>query len=87
MSVFAPKGVDNAADYLYGTSMHYTSLTRENWQQTVRESGVRLEVLAVATGKSYSAVYRYLSGTRRPSDEWIAKCEAALAAYGAGRVA
>ena len=67
--------------------MSNPTLTRETWQQAVRDSGVRLEVLAIATGKSYSAVYRYMNGSRRPPDEWIAKCEVALAAYRVGKEA
>jgi hypothetical protein len=38
-----------------------------------------LEVLAVATGKSYSAVYRYSNGSRTPSDEWLAQVTAIVA--------
>jgi hypothetical protein len=67
--------------------MHNETLTRQNWVEVVRRSGVRLELLAVATGKSYSAVYRYMNGSRVPSDEWIAKCGAALAAYQSREVA
>lgn len=66
---------------LYCRDMQKPTLTRQNLAETVRDSGVRLEVLAVATGKSYSAVYRYLNGSRNPSDEWLAKAEAALVAY------
>jgi hypothetical protein len=61
--------------------MHDATLNRHNWVEAVKTSGIRLEVLAVATGKSYSAVYRYVTGSRTPSDEWIAQCSAALAAY------
>ena len=67
--------------------MHYPTVTRQNLAETVAASGIRLEVLAVATGKSYSTVYRYMNGSRRPSDEWIGKCAAALAAHAAGRTA
>ena len=67
--------------------MHYPTLTRQNLAEVVKASGIRLEVLAVATGMSYSAVYRYMNGSRNPSDEWIGKCAAALAAHTAGRAA
>ena len=52
----------------------------------VKEVGLRLEVLAVATGKSYSAVYRYSTGTRTPSSEWLAQV-AAIVAVEKGRAA
>lgn len=53
--------------------MQFVVITRENWANVVRQSGIRLEILAAGTGKSYSAVYRYLRGDRRPSDRWIAQ--------------
>lgn len=53
--------------------MQYVVVTRDNWAELVKRSGIRLETLAVRTGKSYSAVYRYSAGSRRPSDEWIAQ--------------
>jgi hypothetical protein len=58
--------------------MQYVVVTRENWAEVVKRSGIRLEVLAVRTGKSYSAVYRYTTGSRRPSDAWIAQVAAVL---------
>lgn len=59
--------------------MQYPTLTRQTWTEAVKASGIRLEVIAVETGKSYSAVYRYLTGTRNPTDEWIAQVDAVLA--------
>lgn len=56
--------------YLYGPYMH-DPITRDNWSQAAKEVDLRLESIAVATGKSYAAVYRYSRGTRRPSDEWL----------------
>lgn len=53
-------------------------VTRENWHLVAEEIGLRLESVAVATGKSYSAVYRYRQGTRRPSDEWVAEVAALI---------
>jgi hypothetical protein len=79
--------IDIHCPVVYFVVMHYPTLTRETWVATVRQSGIRLEVLAVATGKSYSAVYRYMNGSRTPSDEWIAKCGAALAVYQSREVA
>jgi hypothetical protein len=58
--------------------MQYVVVTRENWAEVVKRSGIRLEVLAVRTGKSYSAVYRYATGSRRPKDEWIVQVAAVL---------
>jgi hypothetical protein len=58
--------------------MQFVVVTRDNWLNLVSRAGIRLEVLAVKTGKSYSAVYRYSNGSRRPSDEWIAQVAAVL---------
>ena len=58
--------------------MQYTIVTRQNWLELVRDAGIRLEEVAVRTGLSYSAVYRYGNGSRTPSDEWIAKVAALL---------
>jgi hypothetical protein len=58
--------------------MQYVVVTRENWPAVVKAAGIRLEVLAVRTGKSYSAVYRYSTGSRRPSDEWIGQVATVL---------
>lgn len=46
-------------------------VTRENWADLVAQAGIRLEVVAALTGKSYSAVYRYKRGDRRAPDEWL----------------
>lgn len=46
-------------------------VTRENWADAAAEIDLRLEVIAAATGKSFSAVYRYRRGDRRPPDEWV----------------
>lgn len=59
--------------------MQFVVVTRDNWTELVRRAGIRLEVLAVKTGKSYSAVYRYSNGSRVPSDEWIAQVASVLA--------
>jgi hypothetical protein len=67
--------------------MQRKTLTRQTFAAEVRASGIALEVLAVATGKSYATVYAYLTDRRNPSDEWIAQCEVALAMYGKGRAA
>lgn len=47
------------------------SLTRDDWRDRVRFSGLTLIELAERTGKSFSAVYAYSRGARRPSDAWI----------------
>lgn len=67
--------------------MQYETLDRQTWKTAVKASGIRLEVIAVATGMSYSAVYRYMTGSRTPSDEWIAKVSAFLAGRQSGRAA
>lgn len=58
-----------------------TSLTREDWRDRVRDSGLTLIELADRTGKSFSAVYAYSRGARRPSDAWIASVGAVLHDY------
>lgn len=58
-----------------------TSLTRENWRDRVRYSGLTLIELAARTGKSFSAVYAYSRGARQPSDAWIASVESVLHEY------
>jgi hypothetical protein len=58
--------------------MQFVVVTRDNWPTLVRQAGIRLEVLAVKTGKSYSAVYRYSNGSRKAPDEWIAQVAAVL---------
>jgi hypothetical protein len=54
------------------------AITRENWAAAAEEVGLRLESLAVATGKSYSAVYRYRRGDRRPSEAWLKEVAALI---------
>jgi hypothetical protein len=58
--------------------MQFVAVTRDNWPTLVKQAGIRLEVLAVKTGKSYSAVYRYSNGSRKAPDEWIAQVAAVL---------
>ena len=58
--------------------MQFVVVTRDNWPELVKQAGIRLEVLAVRTGKSYSAVYRYSRGDRKAPDEWIAQVAALL---------
>lgn len=57
--------------------------TAPTWVELAEQAGIRLEALAVATGKSYSAVYRYKTGTRKAPDEWLE----AVAAFLRERVA
>ena len=53
--------------------MQFVVVTRDNWPSLVKQAGIRFETLAVRTGKSYSAVYRYSRGDRTPTDAWIAQ--------------
>ena len=53
--------------------MQPVTVTRDNWPTLVSDAGVSLELLAVLTGLSYSAVYRYKTGTRIAPDAWLAK--------------
>jgi hypothetical protein len=58
--------------------MQFVVVTRDNWPALVKQADIRLEVLAVRTGRSYSAVYRYANGSRKAPDEWIAQVAAIL---------
>lgn len=49
------------------------TLTRENLRDAIRERHLNAAALARLTGKTPRAVRSYLEGTRRPSDEWVAK--------------
>lgn len=60
--------------------MNTTPLTRETWREEVRRRGLTLKGIAAATGKSFRTVSAYSEGTRRPSDEWIAKVDAIVVA-------
>lgn len=56
------------------STMH--SVTAQNWVAKVAAAGIRLEAVALATGKSYSTVYRYSRWPeptvgRRPHQDWL----------------
>lgn len=51
--------------------MQNVTVDRDNWAARADEVGLRLEEIALLTGKSFSAVYRYKQGTRNPKDEWV----------------
>ena len=57
-----------------------TTVTRETWREEVRKRGLTLKGVAALTGKSFRSVSAYSEGTRRPSDEWIAKVAAVVTA-------
>ena len=57
-----------------------TTPTRETWREEVRARGLTLKGLAKLTGKSFRSVSAYSEGTRRPSDEWIARVGEVIAA-------
>jgi hypothetical protein len=64
------------------------TLTEETWLEAVKAAGIRLEAIALATSKSYSAVYRYSrepgsTGYRTPPAEWLAQVTAIVAAESA----
>lgn len=44
---------------------------REEWAQAATDAGISLEAVAHFIGPSYSAVYRYASGTRTPTQDWL----------------
>jgi hypothetical protein len=53
--------------------MQSDTVTRDNWAALAEQAGVTLELLAVLTGKSYSAVYRYKTGSRPAPAAWLEK--------------
>lgn len=59
--------------------MQSVTVTRDTWARLAEEAGVSLELLAVLTGVSYSAVYRYKTGSRTAPDAWIEKVRVILA--------
>lgn len=59
--------------------MQTDTVTRDNWAARADEVGVSLEHLAVLTGKSFSAVYRYKTGTRNAPEAWLEKVRLILA--------
>jgi hypothetical protein len=75
--VVHPTRIDNGHRWVYGPYMQHP-ITRDNWAEAAKEVGLRLESIAVATGKSYSAVYRYQTGSRTPSDEWVREVAALI---------
>jgi len=62
--------------------MQSDTVTRDTWPALTARAGVSLELLAVLTGLSYSAVYRYKNGSRTPPDAWLAKVALILADRG-----
>jgi hypothetical protein len=52
---------------------------RTDWAIEAARVGLRLEEIALVTGKSYFAVYRYSTGSRRPTPEWLAQVAALIA--------
>jgi hypothetical protein len=58
-----------------------TSVTRDDWRERTRESGLTLVDLADRNGKSFSTVYGYSRGARRPSDGWITSVGSVLHEY------
>lgn len=59
-------------------SMQIVTVTRDTWAALAAEAGVSLELLAVLTDKSYSAVYRYKTGSRVAPEPWLSKVGAIL---------
>ena len=55
--------------------MQSVTVTRANWPALAEQNGVSLELLAVLTSLSYSAVYRYKTGSRTAPDAWLAKVQ------------
>lgn len=49
------------------------------WFLDAERVGLRLEEIALLTGKSYSAVYRYKTGTRPTPPEWLAQVRVLIA--------
>lgn len=53
--------------------MQSVTVTHDNWPVLADQADVSLELLAVLTGVSYSAVYRYKTGSRPTPDAWLQK--------------
>ena len=58
-----------------------TSVSRDDWRERTRKAGLTLVDLADRTGKSFSTVYAYSRGARRPSDAWITSVGQVLFEY------
>lgn len=48
------------------------------WYLRAERLNLSLEEIAVLTGKSYSAVYRYKRGDRTPTAEWLSQVSVLL---------
>jgi hypothetical protein len=59
--------------------MQSVTVTRDNWAALADEADLSLELIAVLTGLSYSAVYRYKQGSRPTPDAWLAKVAVIIA--------
>jgi hypothetical protein len=57
---------------------HTTPDPIPEWAQRAERVGLRLEEIAVLTGKSYSAVYRYKRGDRPTPPDWLAQVRVLL---------
>lgn len=51
--------------------MQNDTANQDSWVARAERVGLRLEEIALLTGKSYSAVYRYKTGTRTAPREWL----------------
>ena len=58
--------------------MQSATVTRDNWATIADQVGVSLELLAVLTGLSFSAVYRYKTGSRPTPEDWLDKVRVIL---------
>lgn len=56
-----------------------TSRELPRWFLDAERVGLRLEEIALLTGKSYSAVYRYKTGTRPTPPDWLAQVRVLIA--------
>lgn len=52
---------------------HTTDRELPQWFLDADSLGLELEEIAFLTGKSYSAVYRYKTGTRQTPADWLAQ--------------
>jgi len=58
-----------------------TPVSRDDWRDRVAGVGLTLVELAARTGKSFSAVYAYSRGVRRPSDAWLDRVSLVIHEY------
>ena len=63
----------------YSAGMTPRTLDRTNWREAIDDAGISLASLSRDTSRSFSAIYKYSTGKRRPPEEWLREVEQVLA--------